>query len=59
MSPEFGFKRGTPPQPLKSHGIGAYCQYQSVFVICKQVKWRMEGVQKHSLEEEAKLDTYT
>ncbi|KAJ8960632.1 hypothetical protein NQ318_013924 [Aromia moschata] len=26
MSPEFGFKRGTPPQPLKSHGIGAYCQ---------------------------------
>ncbi|KAJ8951637.1 hypothetical protein NQ318_012307 [Aromia moschata] len=25
MSPEFGFKRGTPPQPLKSHGIENAC----------------------------------
>ncbi|KAJ8941944.1 hypothetical protein NQ318_013278 [Aromia moschata] len=31
MSPEFGFKRGTPPQPLKSHGIGAYCQVRLEF----------------------------
>ncbi|KAJ8946692.1 hypothetical protein NQ318_006949 [Aromia moschata] len=47
MSPEFGLKRGTPPQPLKSHGIGAYCQCYEFATNGERQKYDLNQVERN------------